>query len=204
MRWVIGAAILVGLIFGLTQVIIPNIAEGDVEDRLTQDGGEAKVHVRAIPAIRLLFGDGDELTVDARDISIPVAGLREASFEELDKFDEVDVTLIDSIVGPIDARRIELNKGEGDDEYAFTFRGTTSADQLADFVLSALPTGLRSIAEAIAGRASTSQIPVRLDAVLKSENGRARLLRGTGDLAGIPLGPIAVRIAGAVISRLTG
>ena len=204
MRWVIGGAIVVGLILGLTQVIIPNVAERNVANRLTEDGGTADVHVRAIPALRLLFGSGDELTVDARDITIPAAGLRDASFDELDKFGEVDVTMIDSIVGPIDARRIELNRADGEDDYEFTFRGTTSADQLADFVLSALPAGLRSIAEAIAGRASATPIPVRLDAVLKSQNGQARLVRGSGDLAGIPLGPIAVRIAGAVIARLTG
>src|SRR5215213_7595773 len=106
MRWVIGAAILVGLILGLTQVIIPNKAEGDVEDRLTQDGGTADVHVTAVPALRLLFGDGDKLTVDARDVTIPVADVRNASFEDMDKFDEVDVSLRDSNVGPIDARRI--------------------------------------------------------------------------------------------------
>jgi hypothetical protein len=204
MRWVIGSAILLGLVLGLTQVIIPRIAQGDVEDRLTKDGGSADVHVSAIPALRLLFGDGDRLTVDARNVTIPVLQLRTASFEDMDKFDEVDVSLVDSTVGPVAAERIELNRGEDDEFYEFTFRGETSAGQLSDFVLSALPAALRSIAEALGGRPSSGTIPVRLDAVLKSEDGRARMVRGTGDVAGIPLGPLALGIASAVISRLTG
>jgi hypothetical protein len=204
MRWVIGSAIVLGLILGLTQVIIPRIAQGDVEDRLTKDGGTATVHVSAIPALRLLFGDGDRLTVDARDVSIPVTQVRTASFEDMDKFDEVDVNLVNSAVGPVDAQRIELRREEGDEFYDFVFRGNTSAGQLADFVLSALPSTLRSIAEAIGGRPRSGTIPVRLDAVLRSDDGRASLVRGSGDVAGIPLGPFALGIASAVISRITG
>ena len=204
MRWVIGAAIVVGLALGLTQVIIPNAAENKIEDRLTQDGGTADVHVSAIPAVRLLFGDGDKLTVDARRIDIPVTEAGKVSFKDLDKFDEVDVTLLGASVGPVTASRIELNRGEGDDFYSFTFRGNTSPTQLADFVLDALPAGLRSIAEAIGGRPSGGSIPVRMDATLKSENGQARLVRGSGDIAGLPLGPFALGIASAVINRLTG
>lgn len=203
MRWVIVGAIGLGLILGLTQVIIPNVAENKIQDRLTQDSGTADVHVSAIPALRLLFGDGDKLTVDARRIEIPVTAGK-VSFKDLDKFDEVDITLLDSTVGPVEARRIELNRGEGEDVYTFTFRGNTSPAQLADFVLSALPAGLRSIAEAIAGRPGGGDIPVRMNATLRSDNGQARLVRGSGDIAGIPLGPFALGIASAVINRLTG
>jgi hypothetical protein len=204
MRWVIGAAIVVGLALGLSQVIIPNVAQNKIEDRLTQDGGTADVHVSAIPAVRLLFGDGDKLTVDARRIDIPVTEAGKVSFKDLDKFDEVDITLLNSFVGPVNATRIELNRGEGDAFYSFTFRGNTSPTQLADFVLDALPAGLRAIAEAIGGRPSGGSIPVRMDATLKSENGQARLVRGSGDIAGLPLGPFALGIASAVINRLTG
>ena len=204
MRWVIVGAVALGLILGLTQVIIPNIAENKIQDRLTQDGGSADVHVSAIPAVRLLFGDGDKLTVDARRIDIPVTEAGKVSFKDLDKFDEVDITLLDSNIGPVNASRIELNRGEGDDVYTFTFRGNTSPAQLADFVLDALPAGLRSIAEAIGGRAGGGSIPVRMDATLRSENGQARLVRGSGDIAGLPLGPFALGVASAVINRLTG
>src|SRR5688500_660506 len=103
MRWVIGAAIVVGLAFGLTQAIIPNRAEQDGEDRLTRDGGGAAVTVKAIPAIRLLVDDGDVLDVDARRINIPIEDLRGGSFKELDGFDEVKVQLVRSDVGPFAA-----------------------------------------------------------------------------------------------------
>jgi hypothetical protein len=67
-----------------------------------------------------------------------------------------------------------------------------------------LPAGLRAIAEAIGGRPGGGSIPVNMDATLKSENGQARLVRGSGDVAGLPLGPFALGIASAVINRHTG
>ena len=204
MRWVIGAAIVVGLAFGLTQAIIPNRAEQDVEDRLTRDGGSADVTIKAIPAIRLLFDDGDVLDVDARRINIPIEDLQGGSFKELDGFDEVKVRLVRSDIGPFTANRVVLTRGEGDDTYDFLFRGSTSAGQLADFALGALPPTLRSLIETIGGRPANAAIPIRLDAELKSQNGRADLVTGSGSVAGLPLGGIALPIAGAIISRLTG
>lgn len=204
MRWVIGAAIAVGLGFGLTQAIIPNQAEQEVEDRLTRDGGNADVTVKAIPAIRLLFDDGDVIEVDARRVNIPIEDLRGGSFKELDGFDEVDVRLLRSEIGPFTANRTLLERGEGEETYDFTFQGSTSAGQLADFALGALPPTLRSLIETIGGRPAETPIPIRLDAELKSRGGRADLVSGSGTVAGLPLGGIALPIAGAIISRLTG
>jgi len=201
---VIGVAIAVGLVFGLTQAIIPNKAEQDVEDRLTRDGGSADVTVKAIPAIRLLFDDGDVIDVDAREVNIPIEDLRGGSFKELDGFDEVKVRLLRSEVGPFTANRVLLERGEGQENYDFTFRGSTSAGQLADFALGALPPTLRSLIETIGGRPAETAIPIRLDAELKSQGGRADLVTGSGTVAGLPLGGIALPIAGAIISRLTG
>ena len=204
MRWVIGAAIAVGLGFGLTQAIIPNQAEQEVEDRLTRDGGNADVTVKAIPAIRLLFDDGDVIEVDARRVNIPIEDLRGGSFKELDGFDEVDVRLLRSEIGPFTANRVRLERPEGQENYDFAFAGSTSAGQLADFALGALPPTLRSLIETIGGRPAETPIPIRLDAELKSQGGRADLVTGSGTVAGLPLGGIALPIAGAIISRLTG
>jgi len=52
-------------------------------------------------------------------------------------------------------------------------------------------------------RLGAAQVPIRLVAQLKSDNGTAQLVRGTGTVAGIPLGPLAVSIAGAIVSRIT-
>lgn len=204
MRWVIGAAIAVGLAFGLTQAIIPNQAEQEVEDRLTRGGGNADVTVKAIPAIRLLFDDGDVIEVDARRVNIPIEDLRGGSFKELDGFDEVDVRLLRSEIGPFTANRVRIERPEGRENYDFVFRGSTSAGQLADFALGALPPTLRSLIETIGGRPAETPIPIRLDAELKSRGGRADLVSGSGTVAGLPLGGIALPIAGAIISRLTG
>jgi hypothetical protein len=116
----------------------------------------------------------------------------------------VKVQLVRSDVGPFAADRVLLERAEGEGNYQFTYRGSTSAGQLADFALGALPPALRSLIETIGGRPADAAIPIRLDAELKSQNGRADLVTGSGTVAGLPLGGIALPIAGAIISRLTG
>jgi hypothetical protein len=204
MRWVIIAAVLTGLALGITQGVIPGHAEDKVRDRLTRNGGTADVHIRAIPAIRLLFDDGDELDVQALGIAIPARDLRGGSFKDLDGFDEMRFEMVRSEVGPFSADRSVLSRGEDESTYHFTFRGSTSAGQLASFALGTLPPILRSMIESLGGRPADAEIPIRLAAELKSVDGRAELVRGTGTVAGLPLGGIALPIAGAIISRLTG
>jgi hypothetical protein len=203
-RWVIGAAIVVGLAFGITQGVIPNVAESKVKDRLTRNGGSADVTIKAIPAIRLLFDDGDELNVEARRIEIPVRELRGGGLKKLDGFDHMRFEMIRSEIGPFTADRALLKRDEGAKLYDFTFTGSTSAGQLADFALGSLPLALRSLIETVSGRSADAAVPIRLDAQLKSEGGRADLVRGGGSVAGLPIGGIALPIAGAIISRLTG
>jgi hypothetical protein len=204
LRWIILAAVITGLAFGITQGVIPNQAEKKVRDRLTRNGGSADVTIRAIPAVRLLFDDGDELEVDARGIEIPARELRGGSLKELDGFDRMRFEMTRSEVGPFTADRVLLSRDEGEPNYEFTFRGSTSAGQLADFALGSFPAGLRALVETLGGRPAEAEIPVRLNAELKSEGGRAQLVSGSGTVAGLPLGGIALPIAGAIISRLTG
>jgi len=203
-RWVIGAAIAVGLAFGITQGVIPNRTENKIEDRLTKHGGTADVTVKAIPAIRLLFDDGDELSVDARRIDIPVAELRGGALKKLDGFDHMRFEMTSSEIGPFTADRAVLRRPEGAKLYDFAFTGSTSPGQLADFALGSLPPALRSLIETISGRSADSAIPIHLDAKLKSDNGRAELVRGSGSVAGLPIAGIALPIAGTIISQLTG
>jgi hypothetical protein len=203
-RWVILGAVLTGLAFGITQGVLPGHAEKKVRDRLIRNGGTADVTIRALPAIRLLFDDGDDLDVRAHGIAIPARDLRGGSFKQLDGFDEMSFEMVRSVVGPFTADRASLTRGEGERDYDFTFRGSTSAGQLASFALGTLPPILRSLIETLGGRPADAEIPIRLDAVLKSEGGRAQLVRGTGTVAGLPIGGIALPIAGAIISRLTG
>ncbi len=204
MKWVLISAVLVGLVFGLSQVIIPNKAESGVGDRLTKEGGTASVKITAFPAIRLLFNHGEELTVKARDITIPINDLRGGSFKELDGFDHVYVRLMSSAVGPFTTDRMLLTRGSGEKLYHFTYLGSTSVTQLAELALGALPLQLRSLVETLTGRPGREPIPIRLDAKLESDKGKINLVSGGGTVAGLPLGGLSLSIAGAVISRVTG
>jgi hypothetical protein len=204
MRWAIAVLALVVIALVATQIFLSRIGENQIEDRLTKDGGNASVTIEAVPAIRLLFDDGDKLRVRAEEVRIPVTDLQGGSFKELDGFDEVDVRLALSTVGPFFAEEVTINRGEGEELYAFTFRGSTSAAQVGEFALSGLPPLLRSALTALAGRAGERDLPVRLDVDLRSQNGTARLVRGTGTFAGLPLGGFALGIAGAIIARITG
>ena len=204
MRWVLAAfAVLVIAAVG-TQLVIPRTAENQTEDRLTQEGGTAEVTIEAVPAIRLLFNDGDRIAVRAEEVQIPIDDIQGKSFKELDGFNEVDVRLSLSKVGPFFAEEVTIVRGEGDELYTFTFRGSTSASEIGDFALAGLPPLLRSALTALAGRAGSQELPIRLDVNLRSEQGRARVVGGTGTVAGLPLGGFALGIAGAIISRVTG
>jgi hypothetical protein len=112
--------------------------------------------------------------------------------------------MVRSEVGPFTADRSVLSRGRGDENYDFTFRGSTSAGQLADFALGTLPPLLRSLIETLSGRPAGTEIPIRLEAELRSVDGRAELVQGTGSVAGLPIGGIAIPIVNAIIGRLTG
>jgi hypothetical protein len=204
MRWILALLAVLIIAAVATQLIIPRMAETQTEDRLTKDGGTAEVNIEAVPAVRLLFDDGDKLEVEAQEVDIPIDDIQGKSFKEFDGFNEVDVRIVLSKVGPFFAERVTIVRGEGDDLYGFTFRGSTSPAEVGDFALAGLPPLLRSALTALAGRAGSRELPIRLDVQLRSEQGRASVVRGTGTVAGLPLGGFALGIAGAVIARITG
>jgi hypothetical protein len=203
-RWILAALAVLVIALVATQILLPRMGENQVEDRLTKDGGTASVTIEAVPAVRLLFDDGDRLQVRAREVNIPIDDIQGKSFKELDGFNEVDVRLALSKVGPFFADRVTIVRGEGDELYAFDFRGSTSAAEVGEFALSGLPPLLRSALTALAGRAGSQELPIRLDVNLRSEQGRARVVGGSGTVAGLPLGGFALGIAGAIIARVTG
>jgi hypothetical protein len=207
MRWVIGgAAVLILVALVVTQLVLPPVASNQLEDRLTKDGGTADASVRAFPALRLLFDDGDKLSAHARGILIRVADLTGGSLKKLDGFDEVDIELRKSHIGPFTTDAMDLRRPEGEKLYDFRFRGSTTGRQLSDFALAALPPTLAGIIAGLVERTTriAGAIPVDIAAQLKSEGGTARMVSGRGTVAGLPLSGLALSIAGAVVSRLTG
>jgi hypothetical protein len=204
MKWAIAFLAVLVIALVAAQIFLPRIGENQVEDRLTKDGGTASVEIDAVPAVRLLFNDGDTLKVKAREVNIPIDDIQGKSFKELDGFNDVDVRLTLSKVGPFFAELVTITRGEGDDLYGFTFRGSTSPAEVGEFALAGLPPLLRSALTALAGRAGSQELPIRLDVNLRSDQGRTRVVGGTGTVAGLPLGGFALGIAGAIISRITG
>jgi len=204
MRWVLAVLAVVVIVLVAAQIFLPRMGANGVEDRLTRDGGTASVNIDAVPALRLLFDDGDRIEVQAEEVEIPLEDIQRRSFKELDGFDEVEVRLVRSTVGPFFAEEVTIERPEGEELYAFNFEGTTSAAEVSDFALAGLPPLLRSALTALAGRAGRQELPISLDVDLRSDGGRARVVGGSGTFAGLPLSGFALGIAGAIIARVTG
>ena len=51
------------LVFGVGQLVLPGLAAHSIRQRLSADGRVLSVSVSAVPAIELLFGDADQVSV---------------------------------------------------------------------------------------------------------------------------------------------
>jgi hypothetical protein len=63
---------IVGLVV-LAQVVLPSVAAKRVEDRVGRYGTVASAHVSAFPAVELLWGKADTVTVDAGTLTVTPA-----------------------------------------------------------------------------------------------------------------------------------
>jgi hypothetical protein len=68
--WLLGALVVA---LGLVQVFLPKLAASRISSRLGKYGDVQSVHVSAFPAIELLWGDADAVTVHARSLSVSPA-----------------------------------------------------------------------------------------------------------------------------------
>ena len=193
-RLVIGLVAGLALVLAGTQLLLPPYIEDRVEDRLTERGGGADVDVGAVPALRLLAHHGHRFRLRGHDLRLDPSG---EGIKRLDGFDEVDVQLEASLIGPIHADRVELDRGGEDAPYRVRASGTTSGRELAEYAAGPLA-GLAAGALPLSDR----QLPFSLDTELRSEDGR--LEAGGTDLtvAGVPAGPIADLLVGAVAASL--
>jgi hypothetical protein len=201
-RIVIGLVAGLALALVLTQLLLPPHLEGRVEDRLTEHGGSAEVDLDAVPAVRLLAHDGRRFRVDGRGLRPEPGG---GGIDELDGFDEVDVHLRSTRVGPIAADRIELTRGEADETYRLRTLGTTTGRALSAYAASRVAGGLGALAAGLAAGAaplSDRPIPISLDTELRSEDGRVRPVSSRLAVAGLSTGPLANLIVGAVAATL--
>lgn len=64
--------VVVGLVV-LAQVVLPSVAAKRVEDRVGKYGTVRSAHVSALPAVELLWGKADEVTVDSGTLTVTPA-----------------------------------------------------------------------------------------------------------------------------------
>lgn len=185
------------------QILVPSLGERRIEDRLTAGGGTAKVTLGAVPAARLLFGDGERFEVSARDLALDL-DQPEPVFENLDGFTIVDIAISSSKAGPFEIDEFELTRN-APGPYHLVSTGETSPQELIDYGLEGVDVPGTSLFGALFGAIvppADARVPVDLDMELTSDGGRVRVVSGGGDVGGIPTGPLAELITNAVVVRL--
>lgn len=186
-----------------SQVLIPNLAERSVERRLTENGGKAEATLGAIPAVRLLFGDGERFEVEASGLELALDQDTDV-FDRLDGFGIVDISISDSRAGPFILDSFSLSR-EALAPYSLTSVGHTSPAALVDYGVSSLdlPGGpFAGLALETLLDDTDVEIPIDVDMQLVSDGGRIRVTGGDATVAGVPAGPFAELITSAVVVRL--
>lgn len=197
------AALVLLALLGIAQLVIPPIAEHRIEDRLTSAGGTADVSMSAVPAVRLLFGDGSRIAVNGHDLDLTSESTSGDVFSNLDGYDSVAVSLDHFRAGPFDLTTFDLTRSAPDAPYHLTTRGHTTPTDLAAYAAgqAGLPGGplLSYLGGQVLGR---DAVPIHLDMELESDAGRVTVTGGTGTIAGIPAGPLAELITSVVALKL--
>jgi hypothetical protein len=196
-----------GALLVAIQLALPRLIERKAEQRLTQHGGHARVHLNALPSLRLLFKEGDSLTVRATSLVTPPPDptSANASMEDLDGFDSVDIQVIGMHVGPLTIARLNLIRKTADEPYTATVQATVNGGDLATYAGGQIGGGLGGFLGGLAGSTmpgANVEIPIDLTAILRSNGGRINATSVSGSVAGFPAGPFVEALAAALASRL--
>jgi len=202
-RWLIIAALVLVVLLGASQLVIPSLAKHRIENRLTDGGGTANVSLDAFPAARLLFGDGDQISVTGSGFDL---GLQQRTdvFEKLDGFDRVNVSLREFRAGPFAVSDFDLARPAPSATYHLVSRSRTTTGDLAEYGASQLGLPGGPLLGFLTRRAlgGNRPIPIDLDMELRSDGGRVVVVSGGGTLAGYPTGPLAELITSAIVVQL--
>jgi len=191
------------LVLVVSQLFLPGIGEGVIEDRLTENGGSADASLSATPAARLLWGDGDRIGIDATGLDLEVTASDDpVVFDDLDRFDDVDIIIRDSSMGLVQLENFVLTRN-GDEPYSLEATGNTSVSDLAEFGAESFDVPGADLLGGILNVATGgTEVDVDLDMKVASDDGRVRVVEGGGEIAGIPTGPLAAFITSAVTVEL--
>jgi hypothetical protein len=188
----------IALLLVAAQLFLPGYAADKIESRMTRNGGEASATVKAVPAVRLVFGDGDRVSARAIGVRLDLSR-RERPFRKLDGFSEVDIGVTTSHIGPLAIDRMTLTR-DGSGPYRFTWNGSVSLADIAGFGAGQLG-ALGAVAGPLAAGSlpnASKRLPIDLDMAIKSEDGRVRVVSGGGTFAGVPTGPLAELLTAAI------
>ena len=197
-RWLLGAAIAIVVLLGVSQLVIPPLVEHHIEGRLTEGGGTADVSVSAFPAVRLLFGDGKRVTVTGNGLDV---GLEQRTdvLDSLDGFDQVNLNIRDFRAGPFSVTSFELTRDGPSAPYHLVSRGRTTPAAITSYGASRLGVPGGPLLGFFTRQALGSRpLPIALNMDLKSDGGSVVVVSGGGTVAGIPTGPLAELITSAI------
>ena len=201
------ALLLLGLVAVLalvSQLALPPLLESAIRDRLEEEGGSAEVSLSALPALRLLFADGESLEVEGRGLRVRPER-RPKVLDRLDGFDRVHVRLSDVDAEPLEIRTFVLTR-EGDSGYAVRMAATTSPREVARFLGSRAGGALGGLVGDLAAGTlpggGATPVPMAIDADVRRRDGRAEVMSAQGSVAGIPAGPLVQIVVDAVVRQL--
>ena len=204
-RWLLYLLAVIGGILILTQLFVPLWLGERVENRLTERAGHADVKLRAIPALRLLAGDGDRVEIRGGGFRFDLDEREEDVFDDLDGFSEVDVQVEDFRVGPFGVSDFFLARDGDDEAYTLELEGSASARELSTYAGERIGGPLGGFLGDLAGDAlpgGDQPVPVDIRADVVSRGGRAHAREVEGSVAGVPAGPLAEALVDAVVARL--
>ncbi len=202
---ILTVVVVIAVLVLLAQLAIPAYVSSRVEDRLTENGGSAHVEIHAFPATELLGGGGDRIEVRGEKLAFDIPGPDEDVFDRLDEFGEADAELTDFRVGPFAVSRFELRRTDAGRPYDLVIEASSTARELTEFAGSTVAGPLGEFIGGVGGRMlpfDDEAVPVSIEAQVESRDGQAEVIDASGDVAGIPAGPVADVITSAVVSAL--
>jgi hypothetical protein len=104
--WLAGALIVA---LGLAQIFLPKLAAGRISSRLGKYGEVKSVHVSAWPAIKLLWGDADTVTVRARSLQVSTGQTGKLLWDARG-LDKLDLTAPSTREGPLPLHDVSFHK----------------------------------------------------------------------------------------------
>ena len=199
----LGVAGFVVLVAVGTHFLLPPYLENRVEERLEENGGRAEVELSAVPAIRLLAEHGDRIEVTGSGLEVDFDDPDEDAFEQLNKFDEVEIEVADVEADPFEVSSFRL-EGLGDGRYRIETDATASIQELGRIAGEQFGPVGGLIGSIVGGSAplSAAPVPIRLDGELQAEDGDVQMVSGDARVAGLPAGPVARLVTTAILSAL--